>query len=94
MHVRIVPLASSNHGFKEETWSLMLPMCTHLLENQPRREDLQGRIIIFYRLACNKGQQDTLVLSFPNGMSGVETETQQLAGEFQSLWGLSPLDCF
>lgn len=64
----------------------MLRVCTHLLENQHRREDVQGRIIICYRLACNKGQQDKLALSFPNGMSGEEIEAQLLAGELQS-WG-------
>lgn len=72
----------------------MLPACTHLLENQHRPEDLQGRIITYYRLACNKGQQDTLDLSFPSGMSREEIETQLLAGEFQSWEGQAPLDCF
>lgn len=74
----------------------MLPVCTHLPENEHRREDLQGRIIICYRLACNKGQQDKLALSFPNGMSREEAETQLLAGELQSrgvghLWFVSDL---
>lgn len=64
----------------------MLPTRTHLLENKHRREDLQGRITIYYRLAHSKWQQDGLALSFPNGMPGEAIETQLQAGEFQS-WG-------
>lgn len=73
----------------------MLPTGTHLLENKHRREDLQGRIIIYYRLACSKWQQDRLALSFPNGMPREAIETQLQAGELQS-WGggRAPLVCF
>jgi len=59
----------------------MLQACTHVLAIKHRCEDLQGRIMISYRLACSKEWQDRFALSFPNGMPKEATETQQQAGE-------------
>lgn len=59
----------------------MLQTYAHVLEIKHRREDLQGRIMIYYRLACRKRWRDRFALSFPIGMPKAAVETQLQAGE-------------